>query len=49
MLGFPAEDYERLESLGAVARAVQTCTDIIPVCGWNQPMRLNRRAMDLVL
>lgn len=49
MLGFPVEDYEHLESLGAVARAVPTCTDIIPVCGWNQPVRLNRRAMDLSL
>ena len=49
MLGFPIVDYAPLGNLGVISRAVQTCIDSIPICGLNQPVRLNLRAMDLSL
>lgn len=46
MLRFPSVDYECLGNLGAIARDAQTHVYIMPVCGLNQPVRPNLRAMD---
>lgn len=46
MLRFPSVDYECLGNLGAIARGAQTHVYVMPVCGLNQPVRPNLRAMD---